>query len=343
MSNYQSIDQLDESELNDELGNTLWQGLEQRITREKRKEKMLVMSRVAALVLILLSIGYFTVRLVESRSVNDDVIAFLQENQPDGSSDKIMLAVNGDKYYFSPSSNADLHLKNGAVMHKSNDTIYFLGEKIKNEPTYIDVPKQKVLTIVMNDGTICTLNANTAIAFNADFKANKRNIGLIGSGRFNVVHDSNRPMSVIIGRDTIVDIGTTFYVRQYTTDNAMEAAVQEGKISIYKTIIHAGEQVLVDKKNIAKLKYDNSNIERLYITQTSFSFEEEKMQNVLKQIANWYGLVLNDTSTTCDKTFTGQLPTNLSLEAIIEILNDLSDCRITITKTNKGQETLTIN
>jgi len=339
------VDELDENDLNDELETTLWNGLEQRIKQDKRKQKVLYISRVAALFFIIVSIAYFTTMMIKNSHKTEDLMAFLQENRTKhiGDTDKITFAFNGKNQAFAIQSNEEIALGQNAILRKNKDTIYILGNEVKNIPMYIHVPRQTILTIVMNDGTMCTLNANTALAFNADFASHDRNIGMSGCGKFDVVHDSKRPMSVITGRDTIMDIGTVFYVRQYDTDTETDIAVQKGRVAIGQTNINAGEQAHAKNGSIEKYAYDNDKIEEQYIHNTTFSFEEEKMQNVLKQLANWYGLALNDSAAICDKTFTGKLPNNLPLEAIVDILNDLSDCKITIISPTNGQKTLTIN
>ncbi|MFT4204790.1 MAG: FecR domain-containing protein [Chitinophagaceae bacterium] len=343
---YSSIDSLRDDDLNDALEDRIWNGISTRIGIEKRKKDIVRWIQAAAVFSLVILAGGLYWEHIRMKEMPVDMVAFLngQDNRASSSYNSETIVWGNQKKQYVCNWNEDFNVRTerGMTVIKQHDTVKITGTDAPGELMYMHVPSRKVLHVVMNDGTTCILNANSSLAFNADFRSRRR-MALSGSGKFSVKHDAARPMDIIAGRDTIKDLGTVFYIRHYRDDNRMDVAVKEGEVAVRRVPLHAGEQLAIYKGNIIrKTVSETSRMDDQYINATAFAFSEERMDIVLEQIAYWYGVRLDIPHDRSYKTFTGQLPNNLSVDAVVDILNDLSDYNIQIVK--KGiQETITIH
>ena len=85
-------------------------------------------------------------------------------------------------------------------------------------------------TIELVDGSSVQINTDTKVY--VDFSRGERRIQLArGEAYFDVVKDSKRPFSVVVGDRVITAVGTAFSVRKRKND-AVEVTVEEGRVAL---------------------------------------------------------------------------------------------------------------
>ena len=96
--------------------------------------------------------------------------------------------------------------------------------------------------IVLADGSRIELNTDTAMR--VSYTSSERTIWLEkGEAYFEVVHDTIRPLVVLVGDRRVTDLGTKFIVRQ---DSArLEVAVVEGRVSFDEATHQQGTHALL--------------------------------------------------------------------------------------------------
>ncbi len=100
------------------------------------------------------------------------------------------------------------------------------------------------------DGSVVELDAGSAVA--VDYEDGARRITLVaGQAFFRVVHDAQRPFSVLAGDVSVVVTGTSFSVAK--TKTTIDVAVQTGSVEVQRRGIRAvdpltvGDRLVVDR------------------------------------------------------------------------------------------------
>lgn len=84
-------------------------------------------------------------------------------------------------------------------------------------------------TIMLNDGTVITLNTDTEIS--VAMSPDERKVLLVhGEAYFDVAKDTKRPFSVIIGKDVVRAVGTSFNIKHRT--EVTRVTVTEGVVEV---------------------------------------------------------------------------------------------------------------
>ncbi len=103
------------------------------------------------------------------------------------------------------------------------------------------------------DGSIITLNKNTALSYPASFKAKTRTVKLKGEAFFKVTPDKTKPFIVDAGNITVTVVGTAFNIKNY--DSTTQVIVESGIVQVSsggQTIqLHKGEQVFIKNNGAA--------------------------------------------------------------------------------------------
>lgn len=87
-------------------------------------------------------------------------------------------------------------------------------------------------TLRLGDGSVIKLNAGSTLRYPEKFGPDKREVYLEGEGFFSVNSDESRPFIVHAGRTTTRVLGTSFNIRAYDEENALQVAVTEGKVAV---------------------------------------------------------------------------------------------------------------
>lgn len=108
---------------------------------------------------------------------------------------------------------------------------------------------ENVTSDTLPDGTMVTLNKNSALYYPALFKGNTRKVSMSGEAFFNVTPNKTKPFIIEANGTKITVVGTSFNVRSGT--DSTEVIVETGVVRVYKnnkTIeLKAGEKVVVGK------------------------------------------------------------------------------------------------
>lgn len=87
-------------------------------------------------------------------------------------------------------------------------------------------------TVVMADGTQVNLSQSSVLCYPSTFEGKERKVFLTGEAFFDIKHDAKRPFHVSSPYFEITDLGTSFMVSSYTTDEEVSTTLKTGKIEI---------------------------------------------------------------------------------------------------------------
>jgi ferric-dicitrate binding protein FerR (iron transport regulator) len=117
-------------------------------------------------------------------------------------------------------------------------TVTNSGHLIENINT-----SEKTITLKLPDESTVELSANSRIAYANNFdSAGTRDIYLSGEAFFKVTKNPSRPFRVFANEIVTKVLGTSFIVRSFEKDTAIQVTVRTGKVSVYsQTTAHAKE------------------------------------------------------------------------------------------------------
>ena len=156
-------------------------------------------------------------------------------------------------------------------------------EQIKNALNEVATKRGSKSFIKLPDGTQVWLNADSKLTFKENFGDKTREVSLNGEAFFDVFHDAEHPFIIHTGKADVKVLGTTFNIRNYTSEKTMEATLVKGKIEVTltdrpdeKIIIHQQEKIIISKENNSqpntKISAKNavSTVDKVILTTATF-------------------------------------------------------------------------
>ncbi len=200
-------------------------------------------------------------------------------------------------------------------------TYYYTQEKSKlsvaNYPGTVPVDQllktksnDKILQLVLSDGSMVTLQPNSTIYYSKDFAGKKREVVLEGEAFFTVKRDPSKPFLVYYHNIVTKVLGTSFNVRTLARTNNFEVAVKTGKVQVYEN------EKFVKKGNLAKTAIITPNQRVVY--NSAVEIFEKSLVDQPAPIVN-RGAIENKTNKGKKETFV------YNRNKLVDIFNDLSE------------------
>lgn len=178
-------------------------------------------------------------------------------------------------------------------------TIYIKGENIRvahtnqKEFNTIKTPSGKFFTLLLPDGTVVKLNAQSTFSFPSQFASNRREVYLKGEAYFNVHHDPAHPFVVKTDYFEAKAVGTSFDVRSYDAEHANVTLV-EGKLIVSNdkqspTLIHPNQQTSFNADGTLTTS-DTDTYQYTEWRNGIFYFDDISLREVLREMGRWYNI-----------------------------------------------------
>jgi transmembrane sensor len=149
--------------------------------------------------------------------------------------------------------------------------------------------------IQLPDGTLVTLNYNSALQTEPAYNTDQRTVVLEGEAYFEVAHDSARPFIVKAGNTATQALGTAFLVRAYSAEKTVNVLLHNGKVKITEmsagteTVLLPGEQFTgkMAGKPVKK-PFETARLE--YWTAETLIFENATPEQIARKLEQYYGV-----------------------------------------------------
>lgn len=174
--------------------------------------------------------------------------------------------------------------------------------------------------IVLPDGTIVLLNAQSTLSVRKAFNTGNRDVLLNGEGFFNVVHNRNKPFNVYTGDLKVKVLGTQFNVKAYKNDVSSEVTLLKGAVTMETTqpqtsnaliTLKPGQKIVYNRppaqkdaeaagsreaRNVPEmmlhhytLTKDSTIVETAW-TQNRIVIQDQELKDVKELFEKWYGV-----------------------------------------------------
>lgn len=212
------------------------------------------------------------------------------------------------------------------------DTAAYLevkSQQASDTPTQVFTDKGQFGKIQLPDGTKVTLNTDTRLTLSPDFEtSDTRIVHLEGEAFFEVTSLPRRSFIVKTKTQEIHVLGTKFNVKAYPDQKQVITSLLEGKI---KLLAHGQTQILKPRQQainpIGAGKVQIQTQDPGKVTgwkQLSFQFNQEPIEQVLRQLGRWYNLKLVFQTPAPDQLISGKIDHGASLEDLQLILGNLT-------------------
>jgi len=189
-------------------------------------------------------------------------------------------------------------------------------------------------SVNLPDGSRAILAPNTELRYTISPNTGPRELQLDGEAYFDVRHDAARPFRVHTRRAVIQDVGTTFVVREYSTDTRARVAVRSGAVTLHAgaardasgVAVRQGEAVAFDSSGaVVRLAGDPAS--DWAWTTGRLVFDEAPLPAVLAELHRWYDVDFRlDDSTLATQYFTGAFNA-APLPQVLDILGPVVHAR----------------
>ena len=198
-------------------------------------------------------------------------------------------------------------------------------------------PSGQKSKIMLPDGSIVWLNAESRISYQKNFNDTLRLVKLTGEAYFEIKKDTLRPFRVDIANLSTRVLGTSFNINGYKDNDQLEIALETGALLVENQLNK--EQVCLQPGEIAVCGKDNllkkNKIERkdpFGWKDGIIEFNDAQLDDILKVLERWYGVnFIMESSPDQQWSFTGTFR-NEYLENILEVISFSENFEYTIEK-----------
>lgn len=187
-------------------------------------------------------------------------------------------------------------------------------------------PSEK-LTHTLPDGSVVVLNSNSRLDF-AELPG-ERSLHLSGEGFFEVIRQPTRPFIVHCGNTAVRVLGTSFNIRAYEEEEAIELYVQEGTVSWNRagevgaqgTLVTAGMSATFNIEEETIMVTDLSDVNALSWKDERLVFEGMPVSEVLVRLEKHFGIAIEvDNPAILNCRFFGKFE-SVSAEEVLQSLS----------------------
>lgn len=226
-------------------------------------------------------------------------------------------------------------MKSGAKITQGNIEIEKLADgKIKinqladateiTQANVIKTPKGGEFEVMLPDGSLVKLNAESALTFYSAYNKNDRKVDLSGEAFFDV-QKSKKPFIVSTNDQRVTVLGTKFNIKAYPNELETTTKLLRGSVKVNsrnsnrEVLMKPGDQV-VNKGDELLL----TTTEKLKVdwVDREFVFNEKPAEELMNDIARWYNVeVVFENPELKQKSFTGSISRYADFNKIIEVLS----------------------
>lgn len=169
-------------------------------------------------------------------------------------------------------------------------------------------------SILLPDGSVAWLNANSKLIYPEHFQADNRRVRLEGEGYFEVVRNEKAPFLVETNGMEVNVLGTHFNVANYAYKQFAETTLLSGKVEIYlpttkqRFLLKPNQRVRCNPQTGAYQVKDVDGSDYIIWIGDKLVCTNEPLSVILHKIKHWYGL---------DIVCNGKVPSNQRLSLTI--------------------------
>ncbi len=268
--------------------------------RQRRMRTRQLLWVAASLLLFIAGAGlYFRIHgLGQKELVKVKTTPSLQNDIAPGGNKAVLTLANGTKIVLDTTQNGAIteqgnirvsKLADGQLAYNKDDTA-----SADTEITYntLTTPRGGQYTIALPDGTKVWLNASSSLTYPTNFTHKERRVQITGEAYFEVVKDPASPFVVKVKDAEVQVLGTSFNIMSYSDESVVKTTLVEGSVKMRQgngsLLLKPGQGAQFSPDGEMRLVKDVDTEEALAWKNNLFSFNDDDIHTVMRQIARWY-------------------------------------------------------
>ncbi|MDR2282512.1 MAG: FecR domain-containing protein [Sphingobacterium sp.] len=213
----------------------------------------------------------------------------------------------------------------------------------------IETPKSSQYRIVLPDGSVVQLSAQSRLRYPVHFRQDRREVELVGQAYFDIAtigpEKHRTPFHVIAGKQSIEVLGTQFDVCAYEGEQFIETALLEGKVKVRggenQVVLKPGQLVRQDVKT-AKLTVEDVDVSDLQAWKEGyFIFNNDNITDIMRKLSRWYGFEVEFVGNMQDVFFQGNYLRSRDVKYLLKTLELSNNVAFEIIE-NKGERRVVV-
>lgn len=193
----------------------------------------------------------------------------------------------------------------------------------------VTIPVGGQYRIILPDGTKVSLNSASTLVYTTHFTGDTRTVKLQGEAYFEVTPNKRQPFIVIAGDTKTKVTGTGFNVSAYAEEDRTVTTLLEGEVYVQKekseVRLRPGEQSISVRGTSQILKKVADTESSIAWTKGYFSFDDQDIESVLRNIARWYDVdIYIQKKGNAGKMIGGTFSRSKSVEELLYYLDKLN-------------------
>lgn len=261
---------------------------------------------------------------------------------PAGRDKAVLVLSNGRKVSLTDMPAGIVTGDQGIHINKTINGELIYSQEAQSTPKVntIVIPWGGQYRLQLADGTKVWLNAATTLKYPTSFIGmRERRVELSGEAYFEVSRDKNKPFIVKTRKQEVTVLGTHFNVNAYGDDNKTVTSLEEGLIQVkvggsIKTVKPGQEAVSINTNLVVQA----ANLKvALAWKNDKMSFQDTRIDDVMKQISRWYNVRVEYRGVIPDDTITGTISRNSNLSSVLKMLEAMQ-IKIELVETAQGKK-----
>ena len=192
----------------------------------------------------------------------------------------------------------------------------------------IIVPTGGEYNLILSDGTLVYLNAESVITYPQKFVGEKREVTLEGEAYFQVTASKEHPFIVKTKDMDVLVTGTEFNVKAYPDELNVQTTLLRGKVAVFAGI-DKKEKIEIEPNQQAEWSRENVKLQvrevdpDLFVAGKNgqFLFRQDRLEDIMKTLARWYDMeVFYLDESIKNMAFAGKLDRSEDITPILNVL-----------------------
>ena len=267
----------------------------ERLQQHKRKEvrrRFVYFVRYAAVVVVLLGVGIYFGHTRRSEQMIPEATLTVAAH---GKTQPILMTESGMRVNLAEEGNLLKDIAEGVVLPEKDMIAYLesTSAAANVEHHTLIIPRGGEFRVVLADGTVVWLNAESEFTYPVSFNDTAREVSLKGEGYFEVAKDK-KPFKVRMNDVEVKVYGTRFNVNGYDSSQ-VQVVLENGRVGVRSLLQGAKEQMLrpneMAEVDIQTGKCVVTEVDAsVYVAWKDgcFSFEGEHLEQIMEKLGRWY-------------------------------------------------------
>ncbi|HEY2582243.1 MAG TPA: FecR domain-containing protein [Mucilaginibacter sp.] len=297
--------------------------------KNENKKSLWPVLSIAASLLIFFTTGIYFLLLHKPQPQQSAIVKPLKNDIAPGGNKAIITLSNGSTIALTGAKNGVLASQGNMLISKTADGqiryAHSDGSSWSKNIVFntAATPRGGQYQFILSDGTRVWLNSASSIKYPVEFTGNERKVELTGEAYFEVAHNAKKPFRVISNGQTVEVLGTHFNINAYSDENATKTTLLEGSVKVssamVSNVIKPGEQAQLINGNI---NVANVDVDEVVAWKNGFfHFEDNNIQEVMRQLARWYDVDIKYEGLLPTRRFSGEISRNVNASQILDILS----------------------